>query len=164
MARRKADATPDAPATVAKPSKPRAKKARANSRQSAKPSTSIAQAPKRGNTASTVELEHVDNPSEQQPNSGGKRKAPPVGKPFEPGKSGNPGGRPKQIAEVRDLAREHTPDAIRILAKWMKQDDNPSAAVAAAREMLDRGWGKAAQALTGENGEGSGKIVIEFAQ
>ena len=31
---------------------------------------------------------------------------------FKPGQSGNPGGRPKGFAEVRELAREHTVAAI----------------------------------------------------
>ena len=28
---------------------------------------------------------------------------------FQKGRSGNPGGRPKEVAEVRDLARRSTP-------------------------------------------------------
>src|SRR5207244_11467027 len=38
------------------------------------------------------------------------------GRPFQPGQSGNPGGRPKEDAPVRDLARQHTAEAIRKLA------------------------------------------------
>jgi hypothetical protein len=34
---------------------------------------------------------------------------------FQPGQSGNPGGRPKTIGAVRDLAREHSPAAIEAL-------------------------------------------------
>ena len=35
-----------------------------------------------------------------------------IGKPFQKGKSGNPGGRPRVVAEVRELARAHTAEAI----------------------------------------------------
>lgn len=71
--------------------------------------------------------------------------------PFEKGKSGNPGGRPKENAEVRKLAREHTSEAIKRLVDWMRSD-NAKASVSAANALLDRGWGKAPQALTGEDG------------
>ena len=51
--------------------------------------------------------------------------------------------------------------AIRTLAGIMKQTKAPAAArVAAANALLDRGWGKAAQAITGEDGEGPVKISI----
>ena len=35
-----------------------------------------------------------------------------VGRPWQPGRSGNPGGRPKAALDIQALAREHTPDAI----------------------------------------------------
>jgi hypothetical protein len=31
-----------------------------------------------------------------------------IGKPFQKGQAGNPGGRPKVLAEVEELARQHT--------------------------------------------------------
>jgi hypothetical protein len=34
---------------------------------------------------------------------------------FEKGQSGNPGGRPKGDGEIRELARQHTPTALRTL-------------------------------------------------
>ena len=34
---------------------------------------------------------------------------------FQKGRSGNPGGRPKEVGEVRDLARQYTPAAIAAL-------------------------------------------------
>jgi len=63
---------------------------------------------------------------------------------FGLGVSGNPGGRPKVVAEVRDLAREHTTEAIKTLLSIMNDDDKPPAArVAAAVHILDRAYGKA---------------------
>ena len=42
-----------------------------------------------------------------------------IGKPFKKGQSGNPGGRPKVIAEVKELARAHTGEAIETLVSIM---------------------------------------------
>lgn len=72
---------------------------------------------------------------------------------FQKGQSGNPGGRPKEAGEVKELARAHTAEAIKTLASIMRAKRTPSAArVAAANALLDRGWGKAPQAITGEDG------------
>ena len=65
---------------------------------------------------------------------------------WQKGESGNPGGRVGVPAEVRELARKHTPEAVDRLVFWMKSD-NPTASVAAANSLLDRGYGKPAQLL-----------------
>lgn len=65
---------------------------------------------------------------------------------FKPGRSGNPGGRPKDVGEVADLAKQHTETAISRLVDWMISD-NAKASVAAAQALLDRGWGRPAQAV-----------------
>jgi hypothetical protein len=72
---------------------------------------------------------------------------------WKKGESGNPGGRPKEVAEVRDLARQHTVLAIETLLKWAKSD-NARASVQACNVLLDRGWGKAPQSMevTGKDG------------
>lgn len=84
---------------------------------------------------------------------------------FEKGQSGNPGGRPKEVKEVQDLARAKSVDAIERLAKIMKDDGAPHAAqVAAANSILDRALGKPPQAVTGEGGEGPvlANITVTF--
>lgn len=65
------------------------------------------------------------------------------GKPFAPGKSGNPSGRPRIPEEVKELARAHTAEAIRTLAEVMGDSSAPhNARVNAAEKLLDRAWGK----------------------
>jgi HEAT repeat protein len=45
--------------------------------------------------------------------------------------------------DIRSLARSYTESAIKVLAGIMQQPDSqPSARVAAAQALLDRGWGK----------------------
>ncbi len=70
---------------------------------------------------------------------------------FQKGQSGNPGGRPKEDAEVKALARTAGPEAIEKLLELMRGDDRRTA-LAAAQALLDRGFGKPAQAITGEEG------------
>ena len=62
----------------------------------------------------------------------------PNAKKFQPGVSGNPGGRPKGIAAK---AREHTDKALDVLRDALS-DEDARVRVAAAKEVLDRGWGK----------------------
>jgi hypothetical protein len=73
------------------------------------------------------------------------------GRPFKKGESGNPGGRPKVIAELRALARAHAPDAIKELARLAIKAKSETARVAAIRELLDRGYGKTQQMVENED-------------
>jgi hypothetical protein len=76
-----------------------------------------------------------------------------IGKPFKKGQSGNPGGRPKVLAEVKELARARTGDAIETLVSIMSNPKAaPAARVSAANSILDRGYGKPPQHITGEGG------------
>ena len=61
------------------------------------------------------------------------------------GVSGNPSGRPRVVADIQELARQHGPDAILTLVGALK---DPKHKVAAAIALLDRGYGKPIQSLT----------------
>ncbi len=55
---------------------------------------------------------------------------------------------PKTVTEIRSLARSHTRTAIKVLVGVMRSEEATAAArVSAANAILDRGWGKAPQAL-----------------
>lgn len=69
----------------------------------------------------------------------------------------------KALADIRSLARAHTETAINVLAGIMQEPKAPeSARVAAANSLLDRGWGKAVQAITGADGGPLQIIVKKF--
>ena len=64
-------------------------------------------------------------------------------------------------ADLRSLARGHTALCIKVLAGIVSQEAVPAAArVSAAGILLDRGWGKAPQTHTGEDGEGDINVII----
>ena len=87
----------------------------------------------------------------RMPTRGGKR----------PG-SGRKAGTPNKASiECKACARKYGPAAIRELAKLAGlmpggkgRAESEQARIAACREILDRGYGKSAQPLTGEGGEG----------
>jgi Family of unknown function (DUF5681) len=66
---------------------------------------------------------------------------------FKKGKSGNPGGRPKALANVMHEARRHTPEALKTLVKLMRAAESETVRLNAAEAILSRGWGRPVQAL-----------------
>ncbi len=77
--------------------------------------------------------------------------------------SGRKKGSPnKSTAEIKAAARKHGAAAIDRLAHLMMNAESEAAQVAAAKEILDRAYGKAPQALTGDDGEEPIRQVIEF--
>jgi hypothetical protein len=66
---------------------------------------------------------------------------------------------PRAVTEIRSLARSHTRTALSVLVGVMRSKDATAAArVSAANAILDRGWGKATQAI--ENGAGGALELI----
>src|SRR5919112_4762160 len=61
---------------------------------------------------------------------------------FQPGQSGNPGGKPKKLAELVDLARSLAPDAIKALHEIAVNGRSEKCRIIAAVALLDRGFGK----------------------
>ena len=80
--------------------------------------------------------------------------------PFTKGKSGNPGGRPREVAEVRELAKEHGPAAIERLVELMTSE-NERTAVAACEAILNRGYGRPAQSVTLAGEEDGPPVQLE---
>lgn len=66
---------------------------------------------------------------------------------FPPGKSGNPGGRPKLPEEFKELAKKHSLDALKVV---IDISENPEAKdsdrIKASELIIDRGFGRPLQA------------------
>lgn len=74
-------------------------------------------------------------------------------RPWKKGQSGNPSGRPKGIEQ---MAREYTPQAIAALVRCL---DDPDRCIPAAVAILDRGWGRPAQKISGD---ANAPLIVDF--
>ena len=61
---------------------------------------------------------------------------------FQPGVSGNPGGRSKVLAEILALGNKNSPAVMSRLIDAALNDPNPLVWIPAAREVLNRTFGK----------------------
>lgn len=72
---------------------------------------------------------------------------------FVKGKSGNPKGRKVENTEIKELAKAKSPLAFNKIVSLLDSED-AKVCMAAAKEILDRAFGKPAQAVevSGKNG------------
>jgi hypothetical protein len=93
-----------------------------------------------------------------------KRAAPKTA--FKAGQSGNPGGRPPKTEEQRTLeamCRERTPEALATVLAIMDAGENERNRLSAAQFVIERGWGKAVQAVEHSGAGGTPlNITVEF--
>ncbi len=90
-----------------------------------------------------------------------------VGRPFSPGQSGNPGGRPKMPDALRELLQREAEASVRTLVALRDDPEQPgSVRDHAANSLLDRGFGKPQQAvaITSESTEEADEERRAFAE
>ena len=88
------------------------------------------------------------------------KKRPPPTNGFKKGQSGNPSGRAPITPEERsliDMCKAHTTEAVATILQIMADGDNDRNKLTAASYIIDRGWGKAVQAI--EHGNKDGKAL-----
>lgn len=79
--------------------------------------------------------------------------------PFKKGSSGNPGGKSNTEKEFKLAAQKHWKRALAILVEGMDSTDARTR-IAAAKELLDRGFGKAAQSVEVASSAGQPFMVV----
>jgi hypothetical protein len=89
------------------------------------------------------------------------------GRPFEPGQSGNPGGRAKRTQEELDLieaCKGKSTAALGVIEQIMLNGESERNRLAAAQYIVDRAYGKAVQQteLTGKGGEPFTIQIVRF--
>jgi hypothetical protein len=88
----------------------------------------------------------------RRPNSGGRR----------PGAGRKKGTPNKVTAEIKQLAQKYGPEAIAELARLATQAESEAARVAAIKELLDRGYGRAVQPIEGSMTYGVSEQLAEL--
>jgi hypothetical protein len=74
-----------------------------------------------------------------------------------PGAGRKPKRHDKAKYDMMEMAKGYAPEALEVFAKIMRSGESEAAKVAAADKLLDRGYGKAPQALE-HTGAGGGDI------
>ena len=73
-----------------------------------------------------------------------------------------PDGKPKRRLpiDVQSLARGYTKTVIKTLGGIAETGESEAARVAACDSLLDRGWGKSPQPVTGRDGEEPIEVIV----
>jgi ketopantoate hydroxymethyltransferase len=79
-------------------------------------------------------------------------------------RGGRQKGTPNRItADIKALAQEYGADAIKTIVGIMRTSENDTARLSAAKELIDRGYGKASQAVEVNGEVGLVVQVVKFA-
>ena len=83
---------------------------------------------------------------------------------FQLGVSGNPGSRPREIGEIRDLACAQTADAIEVLRGMAIDLTAPALArISGSEALLNRVWGRPSLADSAEGEVEPVELVVQWA-
>lgn len=75
---------------------------------------------------------------------------------WKKGESGNPAGRPKLHPEVTELAKQETPAAFKRIINLAKNAEDDGTQLRANQYIIDRAYGKPAQAVDLSSKDGTG--------
>jgi hypothetical protein len=79
---------------------------------------------------------------------------------FQKGQSGNPGGRPKLPADIREAFKAKAPEALEVLSRCLQSNDD-RIAMMAAQAILDRGYGRPVQSIDANISEDRVRYIAE---
>jgi hypothetical protein len=80
---------------------------------------------------------------------------------FQRGQSGNPGGRSKLPADIREAFKAKAPEALEVLTRCLQSDDD-RIAMMAAQAILDRGYGKPTQSIDANINDDPVRYIVEL--
>ena len=76
--------------------------------------------------------------------------------------AGRPRGVPNRLTrDIKALASRYGPDALETLVRIMNEGESEQARIAAAKELLDRGYGRPAQALELYRGRSEVRVIVD---